>query len=149
MHYKGFILSFGLLILFSLSACSLRSIPTIDSAIGTAVGAGVGAVAGALAGDSIGESSSAGTLGAIAGGGVGLLAGSTFYEKKMQAAEEQATIVREPILPTREQIEINAAVEAAHQKTMWGQGEVKSWEERYLDYEPNVPYQGRSPMYDR
>jgi len=139
-YIKKILISFSSLLIVTLSACSATSsTPLIASALG-----GVG---GLVFGDRIGTGNIkvGSAIGAGAGAIAGLAAGKIYQKKQKEELVRQMPSIRTPdISNNSHQEEINRARKELYESTNCGRAETSTWEERYLDYEPNYPYQGPS-----
>ena len=130
----------------SLSACSTSSLFSSEGLWGASLGTAAGAGAGYLVGQHIGkQTENMALLGGI-GAGVGVLAGGLLHDENVKASQQKLTVVREARLIGENQKELDHLRQAMEDASVWGQTEVKPWNERYVTDEnaSNTPYQGPS-----
>ena len=143
MNYLSKItLSLSFLLFFG--ACSSTTEPLIPSNLGVA-GASVGGVAGGIIGNSQFSDS---FLGTVVGGGLGALTGLAVGEiseaKRIKNIQNSSEPKRLPKIEfSNAQRDIDAAWLELERETKLGEGEVKPWNERYLDNDSHLPYQGQ------
>ena len=138
-----FKLSLPFILLFS-QACSMQSLLTSEALIGTAVGAATGTAGGYFVGEEIGKRNENMALIGGLGAGVGALAGGLLYEEGLKSSQKKLVVMREARLIGQNQREIDSLREDLHDSSVWGQLEVKPWNERYkIDEDAaSCPYQG-------
>ncbi len=61
------------------------------------------------------------------------------------APPPQQPVNRIPRPMDKTQKEIDELRKEVEDSTKYGRGETKDWEDRYLDHNPNTPYQGPTP----
>lgn len=130
----------------SLSACSSSSILSSEGLWGASLGTAAGAGAGYLVGDHIGKQTENMALLGGVGAGVGILAGGLLHDENVRSSQQKLAVVREARLIGENQKELDHLRQSMEDATVWGQTEVKPWNERYVTDEnsSNTPYQGSS-----
>ena len=131
-----------LLILLPLSSCSPSSYTSAEGLTGTLIGTGIGSGIGWFLGEELGKKKENIAVNAAIGGGAGLLGGALLHEKKISLAKEREVVIREALLIDENQKELDNLRNDLDESTNWGRGEVKPWDQRYLDYEDDRPHHG-------
>lgn len=128
------------------SACAPGSFTSGSALGGTVLGAGLGAGAGAIANELDDKfiSSKVIGLGAGIGAGLGLLGGAAYYSDSLEEEESEPTVRKVVYWDTTTARQIDATYQQIREGTMEGRGETKPWTERYLEENPEEPYQGPS-----
>lgn len=132
----------GLLILGA--SCSWGSATSNEAIFGASTAGLTGGILGTIFEDDLNLDEG---KGALLGAGLGALAGGLWgsytFSVKQEEAIQQLPVRRVGVeYPDPVGEALDAAIEDQNRATMWGRGEVKSWEERYLDHNENIPYQG-------
>lgn len=128
------------------SACAPGSFTSGSALGGTVLGAGLGAGAGAIANELDDKfiSSKVIGLGAGVGAGLGLLAGAAYYSDSLEEEEGTQAVRKVVYWDTTTARQIDATYQQTLESTMDGRSETKPWTERYLEENPEEPYQGPS-----
>ncbi|MCC6219616.1 MAG: hypothetical protein IT291_00060 [Deltaproteobacteria bacterium] len=125
---------------FAMSGCSMRSSYSSEGLIGTLIGTGVGGGLGYFLGDQADVAKEGAIAGGAVGAGLGLLAGGLMYDDAQLSRHEVVVRKSLPVSDTSKQID--AIRNQVYDSSSWGNNETKSWNERYLGKNPNIPYQG-------
>ena len=115
-----------------------------NEAIFSATSGGLaGGILGKVFEDELNVDGNAAAIGAGIGALAGLTWGSYYFSVQQEKARDQLPLKRVGIeIPDPQGDTLDAAIEDQSEATKWGRGEIRSWEERYMDHDDNLPYQG-------
>ena len=132
----------------SVAGCtSYSSIMSSEGIWGTSLGAAAGVGGGYLLGQEVGkETENMLLLGGI-GAGLGALSGGLLHDENVKSSQKKLAVVREARLIGENQREIDHLRQALEDSSIWGQTEVKPWDQRYvIDEDAGYDvYQGPTP----
>ena len=123
--------------------CSPQAITSYEAVSSTVVGGVLGAGVGAAIGTAVGETAKNVAVNSAIGAGAGLLVGAMINEMNRK---QRVVVVRQAETIGENQKRIDALRKEVDDSTKWGQGEIRSWDQRYLDHNPNYPYQGAASV---
>ena len=127
------------------TGCSYDRMFTSEGLWGTSLGTAAGVGGGYLVGQQIGKPTENMALLGGVGAGAGLLAGGLLHEENVKASQKKLQVVREARLIGDNQREIDHLRQSLEDSSVWGQNEVKPWNERYVTDEDDgySTYQGQ------
>ena len=135
--------SITILISSALIGCSSgSSMFTQEGMMGSSFGLLAGTGAGYLIGQQIGKPTENMALAGGIGAGLGLLAGGLMHDRNLKKEYAKQAVVREAQLVSDNQKDIDDMRQRMQDSSTWGQGEVKSWNDRYWGESYDVPYEG-------
>ena len=147
MNLKAFALRMVLFagVTMSATGCSTDSLFTSEGLWGTSLGTAAGVGTGYLVGQHIGKPTENMALIGGIGAGAGLLAGGLLHDENVKASQKKLQVVREARLIGDNQREIDHLRQTLEDSSVWGQNEVKPWNERYVTDEDDgySTYQGQ------
>lgn len=125
--------------------CSASSAATEEGLLGGLTGGAIGAGIGAYYANKLGNTAENLLLNTALGAGAGIIAGAMLHEINTANDEQRALVVRQAALVSENQRNIDQLRNEMRDASIWGRAEVKEWNERYWDENPNNPYQGPTP----
>ncbi len=125
------------------SSCTPASYSSQEGVTGGLLGVGTGALSGWLIGEQVGKKTENIALGSAIGGGLGMLGGAWINEQNIKLVRKRELVVREATLVGQQQRELDQLREQVYDSSSLGGNEVKPWDRRFWDEEPESPYQGK------
>lgn len=124
------------------TGCSPTSVLSTEGAAGGLLGAAGGTGIGYVIGTQIGKTTENMLLAGTIGSGLGLMAGGLLYEHNVFSAQEREVVIRRAQRISTQQRQIDSLREDMFERSSWGRGESKSWNDRYWGESYDAPYEG-------